>query len=165
MDRPKGTAAHTDCPPGGETNGVEEPVTSAFHTIQKAIAELKEYALFFIAAQDRADSPFNALDDPQQVWRDLTELDDELRAAGAFVFSRGLQPPDAAVTFRAEAGGEVVELAGPFGPTTLSGMWIIDVPGAEEARAWARRCATAHRCDVELRPFQPHVSDYIEDDA
>jgi hypothetical protein len=68
--------------------------------------------LFLIAAQDRADSPFNQLDDHQDVWRELTELDDELRAAGAFVFSRGLQAPDAAVSFRAESSGAVAEQAG-----------------------------------------------------
>jgi len=118
--------------------------------------------LFLIAAQDRADSPFNKLADHQPVWQELTELDDELRAAGAFVFSRGLQPPDAAVTFRAEDSGEVVASAGPYAPTTLGGMWIIDVADEATAREWARRCAAAHRCDVELRPFQPHVSDYVE---
>ena len=63
--------------------------------------------LFLIAAQDRADSPFNQLADPQPVWAELTALDEAMRAAGVFVFSRGLQPPDAAVTFSAQAGGEV----------------------------------------------------------
>jgi hypothetical protein len=117
--------------------------------------------LFLIAAQDRADSPFNLLADPSQVWADLTALDDAMREAGVFVFSRGLQPPDAAVTFSAQVSGDVAETAGPFGPTTLSGMWIIDVPDEARARDWARRCAAVHRCDVELRPFQPHVSDYL----
>ena len=119
-----------------------------------------------MAAQDRADSPFNLLEDHTQVWRDLTDLDDELRAAGAYVFSRGLQPPDAAVTFSAQSAGagtvEVTERAGPYGPSTLGGMWIIDCADAQEAREWARRCAAAHRCDVELRPFQRHVSEYLE---
>jgi len=117
--------------------------------------------LFLLAAQDRADSPFNLMSDHEEVWRDLTALDDALRAAGAYVFSRGLQPPDAAVTFRAHGTGSVVEEAGPYGPSTLSGMWIIDVPSELEARDWGRRCAAAHRCDVELRPFQPHVSEYL----
>jgi len=122
--------------------------------------------LFLIAAQDRADSPFNRLADPSPVWRELTELDDELRAAGVFVFSRGLQAPDAAVTFRAvqdgaEGGLSVVEEDGAYGPTTLSGMWILDCRDEDEARRWAAKCAATHRCDVELRPFQPHVSDYI----
>jgi hypothetical protein len=119
--------------------------------------------LFLIAAQDRADSPFNQLADPAPVWRDLTELDDELRSAGAYVFSRGLQPPDAALTFIAERTGEVAQRAGAYGPTTLAGMWIIDVANEAKAREWAARCAAAHRCDVELRPFQPHVSDYLEE--
>lgn len=118
-------------------------------------------ALFLIAAQDRADSPFNLLADQQPVWAALTEFDDRMRAEGVFVFSRGLQAPDAAVTFSAQPGGEVVRQAGPFGPTTLAGMWIIDCDEAD-AEAWAARCATAHRCDVELRPFQPHVSEYRE---
>jgi hypothetical protein len=118
--------------------------------------------IFLVAAQDREDSPFNLMDDHQEVWRDLTVLDEELRAAGAYVFSRGLQAPDAALTFYAPVTGAVFEKPGPAGPTTLAGMWIIDCPSEDEAREWARRCATAHRCDVELRPFQPLVSEYIE---
>ncbi len=94
---------------------------------------------------------------------DLTALDEELRAAGAYVFSRGLQAPDAALTFYAPLTGAVFEKPGPAGPTTLAGMWIIDCASEAEAREWARRCAAAHRCDVELRPFQPLVSEYIEE--
>ena len=117
--------------------------------------------LFLIAAQDRADAPFNLLADQQQVWTELTALDEAMREAGVFVFSRGLQSPDAAVTFAAQQSGQVVRHDGPFGPTTLSGMWIIDCPAAD-AGGWAERCAATHRSDVELRPFQPHVSDYLE---
>ena len=117
---------------------------------------------FLIAAQDRADSPFNRLADKQPVWAELTELDAAMREAGVFVFSRGLESPDAAVTYRAGADGSVVEEAGAQGDSTLGGMWIIDCTNAGEARVWARRCATAHRCDVELRAFQPNVSEYLE---
>lgn len=118
---------------------------------------------FLIAAQDRADSPFNLMADHQEVWRDLTALDAAMRDAGVYLFSRGLQAPDAAVTFYAPRTGAVFEQAGQYGETTLSGMWLIDCDSELEARDWARRCAEAHRCDVELRPFQPHVSDYIEE--
>jgi|GEM_PF-1880449 len=114
-------------------------------------------ALFLVAAQDRADSPFNLLSDHAPVWEDLTALGNRMRAEGVFVFSRGLQEPDAAVTFRAQAGGEVKRHAGPFGPSTLAGMWIIDCDPAD-AETWAQQCAAAHRCDVELRPFQPDVT-------
>lgn len=122
--------------------------------------------LFLVAAQDRADSPFNRLADPSEVFRALTALDDELRAAGVLIFSRGLQPPDAAVTFRVEDGGgsgwvTIGASDGPYGPTTLAGMWILDCGDEDEARTWAARCAATHQCDVELRPFQPHVSEYL----
>lgn len=117
-------------------------------------------ALFLIAAQHRADSPFNQLSDHAEVWEALTVLDEDMRDAGVFVFSRGLQPPDAAVTFSADPTGSVVATPGPFGPSTLSGMWIIDCD-AEQAEAWAARCAAAHLCDVELRPFQSHVSEQL----
>ena len=118
-------------------------------------------ALYLIAAQDREDSPFNLLADPAPVWEDLTALDEAMRAAGVFVFSRGLQGPDATVTFRAQPSGEVVRSAGPCTPGALAGMWIIDCATQEMAEQWALRCAAAHRCDVELRPFQPHVSTYL----
>src|SRR5690554_1524816 len=86
---------------------------------------------YLIAAQHRPDSPFNLLDDHQQVWRDLAELDEQMRAAGVIVFSRGLEAPDAAVTFRAEPTGAVTRTAGPYAPSTLAGMWIIDCPAAD----------------------------------
>ena len=117
-------------------------------------------ALFLIAAQDRADSPFNQLTDHTAVWEALTALDEDMRDAGVYVFSRGLEPPDAAVTFSADPTGAVAAQPGPYGPTTLAGMWIIDCP-ASEAEAWAARCASAHLCDVELRPFQGHVSEQL----
>ena len=118
--------------------------------------------VFLIAAQDRADSPFNRLADKQPVWAELTELDAAMREAGVFVFSRGLESPDAGMTYRATPDGSVVEESGARGPSTLGGMWIIECVDADEAREWARRCAAAHRCDVELRPFQRHVSEYLE---
>lgn len=122
---------------------------------------------FLIAAQNRADAPFNQLADKRPVWADLTALDEAMREAGVFVFSRGLESPDAGVSFVVRPGGEVGEVsvterAGAYGPSTLAGMWIIDCADIDRARDWSRRCAIAHRCDVELRPFQPHVSDYLE---
>lgn len=109
---------------------------------------------YLIAAQHRADSPFNLLTNHDEVWRDLDALDAAMREAGVYVFSHGLEAPDAAVTFRAQPGGEIVATPGPYGQTTLAGMWIIECPQAD-AEGWAERCAAAHRCDVELRPFQP----------
>jgi hypothetical protein len=115
---------------------------------------------YLIAAQHREDSPFNLLTDHQDVWRELDTLDAAMRDAGVFVFSRGLEPPGASVSFRAEPGGSIGRTEGAYSETTLAGMWIIMCPEAD-AEAWARRCAAAHRCDVELRPFQPHVSEYV----
>ena len=114
--------------------------------------------LFLIAAQHRADSPFNLLGDPAPVWAALEELDAQMREAGVLVFSQGLRDPEFSVTFRAQPDGGLARASGPYGHGTLAGMWIVDCEAAD-AETWAKRCATAHRCDVELRPFQQELGE------
>jgi hypothetical protein len=90
------------------------------------------------------------------VMRELAKLNDDLRAAGAWVFAAGLHPPSTATVLRAE-GDEVLMTDGPFaeGKEHLGGFTIINAPDLDAALAWGRRMAgILAPLSIEVRPFQ-----------
>ncbi len=91
----------------------------------------------------------------QQMYADVAVLNDEMTAAGAWVFGGGLEEPHVASVVRYE-DGEVVTTDGPFpeAKEQLGGVWVIDVPDHDTAMAWARKATKACQGPVEVRPFQ-----------
>ena len=83
------------------------------------------------------------------------KLNDEMKAAGIWVFGGGLRPSDSATVVRAENGRTAVT-DGPFAETKeqLGGFWVIECKDLDEALAWAEKCAEACMNPVEVRPFQ-----------
>lgn len=96
----------------------------------------------------------------QSVARDLHALNQELKAAGAWVFSRGLHPPSTATVVRLR-GREVVTTDGPYveGKEHIGGFWIVHAPDLDAALGWARKAARATTLPIEVRPFQD-VAEY-----
>ena len=88
------------------------------------------------------------------IGEDLDRLNDEMRAAGAWVFSNGLLPPSSATVLRPD-GDELLVTDGPFaeGKEHLGGFTIVDVPDLDAALAWGRRLAVATTLPIEVRPF------------
>ncbi|WP_426623695.1 YciI family protein [Leifsonia sp. McL0607] len=88
------------------------------------------------------------------IGEDLDRLNDEMRAAGAWVFSNGLLPPPSATVLRPD-GDEVLVTDGPFaeGKEHLGGLTIVDVPDLDAALAWGKRLALATTLPIEVRPF------------
>jgi len=86
--------------------------------------------------------------------RDVTEVDDDMRSAGVWVFSNGLLPAAAATVLRPN-DGEVLVTDGPFaeGKEHLGGFSIVDVPDLDAAIEWGRRLALATTLPIEVRPF------------
>jgi hypothetical protein len=103
--------------------------------------------------QPAGDPPPPAALEP--IVRDLEALNDDMRAAGAWVFSAGLHPPDTATVLRPQ-DGEVLTTDGPFaeGKEHLGGFTIIQAPDLDAALAWGRRLAQATTLPIEVRPFQ-----------
>ena len=89
------------------------------------------------------------------IMRDLDALNEELRAAGAWVFAGGLHPPSTATVLRPRAG-DVLTTDGPFaeGKEHIGGFTIISAPDLDAALEWGRRLALATTLPVEVRPFQ-----------
>jgi hypothetical protein len=86
--------------------------------------------------------------------KDLDVLNDEMRAAGGWVFSGGLHPPDTATVLRVR-DGDVLLTDGPYieGKEHLGGFTIVTAPDLDAALEWGRRLAAATTLPVEVRPF------------
>jgi hypothetical protein len=89
------------------------------------------------------------------VAHDLHALNQELKAAGAWVFSRGLHAPSTATVVRVR-DRDVVTTDGPYveGKEHIGGFWIIDAPDLDSALRWAGQAARATTLPIEVRPFQ-----------
>lgn len=90
------------------------------------------------------------------VMKNLATFNDELREAGAWVFSAGLHPPESATVLRA-GGGEMLMTDGPYteGKEHLGGFTIVRAEDLDEALGWARKLAAIlEPLSIEVRPFQ-----------
>jgi hypothetical protein len=91
----------------------------------------------------------------EQIYKDVDAVNEELKAAGAWVFGGGLHPASTATVVRAQEG-DVLTTDGPFAETKeqLGGFWIIQAPDLDAALAWAAKATVACQAPVEVRPFQ-----------
>lgn len=91
----------------------------------------------------------------QRIGPQVGAFNDELTAAGAWVFGAGLEPASTATVFDG-TGSDVSITDGPYAETKeqMGGFWIIDVADLDTARQWARKAAAACEGPVELRPMQ-----------
>jgi hypothetical protein len=82
-------------------------------------------------------------------------LRQELKAAGAWVFSRGLHPPSTATVVRVR-NGEMIMSDGPFaeGKEHIGGFVIINAADLDAALEWGRKLARATTLPIEIRPIQ-----------
>jgi hypothetical protein len=91
----------------------------------------------------------------EPVMRDLSALNEEMQAAGIWVFSAGLHPPETATVLKA-SGEDVLVTDGPFteGKEHLGGFTVIEVDDLDAALSWGRRLAVVLRnLPIEVRPF------------
>ena len=96
----------------------------------------------------------------EEISRDLDALNQELRAAGAWVFAGGLHSPSTATVVRLQ-DGEVLTTDGPFaeGKEHLGGFTIVKAPDLDSALEWGRKLTRATTLPVEVRPFQDQAED------
>ncbi len=90
-----------------------------------------------------------------EMYKNVDVFNEEVKAAGAWVFAGGLHPADTATTVRV-TNGEVVTTDGPFAETKeqLGGFWVIEAADLDAALAWAAKGSAACQGPVEVRPFQ-----------
>jgi hypothetical protein len=94
-------------------------------------------------------------DDLQRLAAQVGAFNDEVQAAGAWVFAGGLNPASSATVVRVTAG-ELSMTDGPYAESkeVMGGFWVIEVPDLDAALEWARKGAAACEGPVEVRPFQ-----------
>jgi hypothetical protein len=94
-------------------------------------------------------------EDTQRAYGQVERVNNELMAAGAWVFGGGLLPPDIATVVRVD-NGTTTMTDGPFAETKeqLGGFWVVRCADLDEALAWAEKCAAACMEPVEVRPFE-----------
>ena len=96
----------------------------------------------------------------EKVMRDVRAVDEEIRAAGVWVFTGGLHPPSTATVLDPRSPG-MPTVDGPYaeGKEHIGGLTIIKASDLDEALAWARKLAHATTLPVEVRPFQGEPED------
>jgi hypothetical protein len=96
----------------------------------------------------------------EKIMQDVNAVREEMKAAGAWVFSGGLNAPDTATVLRLD-GGEVLMTDGPFaeGKEYLGGFTIIKAPDLDAALDWGRRLARVLPLPIEVRPFVDEAGD------
>ena len=119
---------------------------------------MKQYLLSIYHPELEAGAP--PPDNIEQIMRDVDVLNEELRAAGAWVFAGGLHPSSTATVVRLQ-GGEVLTTDGPFaeGKEHVGGFWVIKAPDLDSALEWGRKATRACTVPVEVRPFQEEAED------
>jgi hypothetical protein len=100
--------------------------------------------------------------------RAISDLNDELEAAGARLMACGLSPASQAKSLRGQPNGEPLITDGPFleAKEHIGGFWILEAADMDEALAWARKAAfdPGSRGEVREIPYSslpggtPHPS-------
>jgi hypothetical protein len=95
------------------------------------------------------------------IMRDLDALNQEMKAAGAWVFTAGLHPASTATVVEVK-NGDVFMTDGPYaeGKEHLGGFTIIKAPDLDAALRWAGKMARAiGLLPIEVRPLQGEAED------
>lgn len=111
---------------------------------------MKQY-LLSIYQPDGAPPARESLD---RIMRDVNALRQEMKSAGAWVFSGGLHPVSTATVVRVKEG-EALLTDGPFidGKEHIGGFTIVNAPDLDVALEWGRKLAAATTLPIEVRPF------------
>ena len=90
----------------------------------------------------------------QQSYQQVLALEEEMKAAGAWLFSGRLTEPDMATVVRVSAG-EALMTDGPFVESKehLAGFYIVEADDLDAALGWATRTSTIIGMPIEVRPF------------
>lgn len=113
--------------------------------------DMKQYLLSIV----QPDGPPLAPEALEPIMRRVRALNEELKAAGAWVFTGGLHAPSTATVVR-PIKEEILMTDGPFaeGKEHIGGIWIILAPDLDAALGWARKAASATTLPIEVRPFR-----------
>jgi len=110
--------------------------------------------MFSAYSVEGAAGPPMTEEEMEQGWQKILVLEDEMKSAGALVFSGKLNDPDTATVVRM-AGGDLMTTDGPFVESKehLGGFYIIEADDLDAALVWASKTTVAVGAPIEVRPF------------
>jgi hypothetical protein len=110
--------------------------------------------MFAAYSVDGGGGPEKTEEEMQQGWQKILLLEEEMKAAGALVFSGRLTEPDTATVVRV-SDGDVMTTDGPFAESKehLGGFYIIQADDLDAALVWASKTTAAVGAPIEVRPF------------
>ena len=112
---------------------------------------MKHYLLTIV----QPDGPPPPAAELEQIMARVGALTEEMRAAGALVYTGGLHPPSTATVVRVQDGATVMT-DGPFAQSKehMGGLLVIAAPDLDAALEWARKTAEGITLPIEVRPFR-----------
>ncbi len=117
---------------------------------------MKQY-LLSVYQPDGPTPPPEVLD---EVMRDVAAWNEELKAAGAWVFTGRLHPASTATVVRLR-DGDMLMTDGPFveGKEHIGGFTIIEASDLDSALEWGRKLTRATTLPTEVRPVLDEAGD------
>jgi hypothetical protein len=117
---------------------------------------MKQYLLSIY----QPDGPIPAPEVLAKISSDVRAVREDIRAAGAWVFSGGLHASSTATVLDPRSD-QMPMTDGPYveGKEHIGGLVIIKAESLDEALAWGRKVARATTLPVEVRPFQGDLED------
>jgi hypothetical protein len=111
---------------------------------------MPQYLLNIVQPVGEVPSP----EDLEPVMRELAALNEEMRAAGVWVFAAALHQPESSTVVRAD-GDTLLTTDGPYAESSefIGGFDVIRAADLDEALVWAGRLARVLGLPVEVRPF------------
>ena len=94
------------------------------------------------------------------IMRNVDAINREMKDAGAWVFTAGLNDASASTVVRVKEGQPLMT-DGPFveGKEHIGGFTIIEAPDLDAALEWARKLAQATTLPIEVRPVRGGAKD------
>ena len=117
---------------------------------------MTEYLLSVHSGADAGAPPTEPMtpEQMQQSYQQVLALEEEMKVAGAWLFSGRLTGPEVATVVRVSAG-EALTTDGPYVESKehLAGFYIIKAGDLDAALGWANRTAALIGMPIEVRPF------------
>ncbi len=110
---------------------------------------------YLLSVHHREGDEFPTGEAAQAIFEGVDRFNEEVQAAGAWVFAGGLETPDVTKVVDARSA-RVITTDGPYAESKeyLGGFWVITAEDLDAALAWAEKGSRACQGPVEVRPFQ-----------
>jgi len=117
---------------------------------------MNQYLLSVYEAEGKVEGSPATQEEMQSFMARVVALEDEMEAAGAFVFGGALHGPDAATVVSGGTGLDKVTTDGPFTEAKehIGGFYVINADNLDSALTWAGKVVEATNHAIEVRPFR-----------